>query len=828
MIEIEGQSLANVVSFKDVKVSFNKSKITFIRGTNLDADPAQPTGNGAGKSLLMSCPSNVFFFTPPLSIKKKDKKQLLGKNSAITLRLKGADGNRYEVEQRANKYKVTRNGEDMQLRTVPIAEKFIREELFPMTELMYYTTAYVSTQRSFKMQESSDADRLSYLTEIFSLGDYDNIKRYFLDRIGEVKESELKLQLLERDLLEVNTKLKKLKRNNEGKKVNTDELKAKRTKLERQIERLVDTEFNAKALVKELGTLLNVEKELDALRSSYTSKKPPNEYVKYLKEQRKLTRAYDSYEELMTAYRRTVKDTQKKIDELTLPKASLNDLESKLEKYEKALETLTAKLSDMKSKRRSYDRLVEERDELLDSLKAEGYDAKKKKPDLDVDHSEAIAGCRTTLKLKSLLEHAHDEGDDAKCPTCMSEVDFDNVRASIKDAEKRLPKLVAARAAQVAYKEYVKAAQAVKDSAFDPAEMESIQKRIEDAGPVIDKTKKQIKTWEKHETLTRALKSVKKPTEPDERPATKMTLDELDDNIELCEDIAKHLSARDRLIENNDKLTGMRTVKAVSANIEAAEAELAECRGRLDKLRSELTGVVKLLDEADSAQHEHGVYITQKKKLVERIDKIKPMIEDKRILEVLVKAYSSKGVKTNVANEICALLEQNLNAYSSLIFNEPFVFTVSVDSGGMSMMVDRGNDHVSDVRSLSGAESNAFRMLFVLSLLPLLPSEKRINMLTLDEPCAHMDSVSRSKFLHVFLPVLSEVVPHIFVITPNLDDYCEGSTAWTVVKEKGKSRVLIDDVIEGSGHNLAELMKTAKKLRKKRGKAPTKKRKKAA
>lgn len=826
MLQLLGQTLTNVASFKDVSVEFNKNKITFIRGTNLDADPSQPTGNGVGKSMLMGCPSNVFFFSPPLAIKKKDKKQLLGKSSSITERLIGLDGHKYEVTQRANKYTVLRDGVDMELRTVPIAEKFIREELFPMTELMYYTTAYVSTQRTFKMQESSDADRMTYLSEIFSLGDYDQIKRYFLDKIGEVKESELKLQMLERDLLEVNTKLKKLKRNNEGKKVNTDDLKEKRTTLEKRIERLVDEEFNAKSLVKELGTLLTVERELDALRADYKAKIAPAEYVKFLKSQRKLTRAYDSYTELLTAYRRTVRDTQKKIDELQLPKSSHKELESKLEKYESRLESLNSQLSELKSKRRSYDRLVEERDELEAELREHGYGVKKsKRPNMDVDHSEAIAAAKTTLRLKKLLEHTHDS-DDTQCPTCMSEVDVANVKSLVKAAEKKLPQLEKERAAQVTYKAYVKAAAAVESAAFSPKEFDEVTERIKTAGPIIEKTKSQIRIWEKHETLTRALSSVKKPEEPEERPTADMSVEELDDTIELCEDIIKHLNSRDKLIENNDKLSGLRTVKAVQSAIGDAEQELDGARSKLEKLRTELTGVVKLLDQANSAQHEHGVYVSQKKKLVERIDEIKPQIADKRIFEVLVKAYSSKGVKTNVANEICALLEQNLNAYSSLIFNEPFVFSVSAHAGGMSMIVDRGNGLVSDVRSLSGAESNAFRMLFVLSLLPLLPSEKRINTLTLDEPCAHMDQVSRTKFLQVFLPVLSEVVPHIFVITPNLDDYCEGSTTWTVVKEKGKTRVMVDEVMEAPGHNLATLMKTAKKLRKKRGEAPTKKRKK--
>ncbi len=809
MIDIEGCSLTNVVSFKKTAVRFNENRITFVFGLNLDSDPVNPTSNGAGKSLLLGCPANVFFFTPPLAIKKKAKKELLGKNSAISTTLKAPNGKRYEIEQRATKYAIKEEGVDLNIRTTPLAEKFIREKLFPMSELVYYTTAYVSTQKPFLMQSSTDADRLTYLTDIFSLGDYDQIKRYFLSRIGEVKESEVKLQMLERDMLEVNSKLKKLKRASSGKKVNTSDLKAERASLDEAVAKLVDEEFNRKLLVKELGTLLTVERELDALRSSYSSKSGPEDYAKYLKAQRKLVRMQSNYEEMMKSYRRTVRDTQARLDELKLPSDSQKKLEKNLSAYESALEKLENELSSLKSQRKSYDALVEERDDMLKDLKDSGY-GPRNKPDLKVDHSEAIAECQTTLKLKRLLEHAHD--DEAKCPTCLSDVDVANVRKAVKSAEKRLPKLHEQRAAQVAYKAYLKAEEAVKNAAFDQDRYDSVVARIKKAEPAIKEVKAGIKIWERHDTYTRSLSSVKKPEAPESSPETDMTLEQLDDTIELCEDIIKHLASRDKLVENNTKLLGLRTVKAVAAAIENAESELAKLRKQLSAKRELLSDVVKRLDEANSAQHEHGVYVAQRKTLTERIDKIKPKIEDKQLLEVLVKAYSSKGVKTNVANDICSLLEQNLNAYSNLIFNEPFVFTVVVSGTGMSIMVDRGNGHVSDVRNLSGAESNAFRMLFVLSLLPLLPSDKRVNMLTLDEPCAHMDEISRTKFLHVFLPALSEIVPHIYVITPNRDDYCEGSHQWLVKKKNGTSTVMLNGVSdEIPTHDIGTVLKKARK-----------------
>lgn len=125
-----------------------------------------------------------------------------------------------------------------------------------------------------------------------------------------------------------------------------------------------------------------------------------------------------------------------------------------------------------------------------------------------------------------------------------------------------------------------------------------------------------------------------------------------------------------------------------------------------------------------------------------------------------------------------------------MIFAEPFTFAVSADESGMSIIVDRGNDMVSDVRNLSGAESNCFRLLFVLAILPLIPSSRRVNVLCLDEPMSHADAVTRSIFLERFLPTIREVVPSVFCITPNPEDYSPESSEWLVKKFKGVSKII--------------------------------------
>ncbi len=166
-------------------------------------------------------------------------------------------------------------------------------------------------------------------------------------------------------------------------------------------------------------------------------------------------------------------------------------------------------------------------------------------------------------------------------------------------------------------------------------------------------------------------------------------------------------------------------------------------------------------------------------------------IGNKQILEALVNAYGPKGLKIRAIKNICSMLEANFNVYSQYIYNEDFKFKITVEPTGILVDVDRGRDFVSDVRMLSGAESDCFKLMFLTSLLPLMPSERRTNLLILDEPDSHMDPVVREKFIHDFLPQLQTVVPHIIVITPNDDSY-DGAEEWIVTKDGKKSELTVN------------------------------------
>ena len=172
MIHILGLDLHNVVTFKKASLDFPEG-LTYVRGLNLDSDAANPTSNGAGKSLLFSTLANVLYQTTPMALKRKAKKDILRqKGSTVGLILKpGHDAPEYEILQTSSGYKIYEDGQDVEVRTIPIAEEYIRK-LFPLTETKFYSTCYLSTQRPYVLQRDTDSNRLQHLSDIFNLDQY--------------------------------------------------------------------------------------------------------------------------------------------------------------------------------------------------------------------------------------------------------------------------------------------------------------------------------------------------------------------------------------------------------------------------------------------------------------------------------------------------------------------------------------------------------------------------------------------------------------------------------------------------------------------------------
>ena len=343
MFHILGLDMSHVVTFQKLSADFNNN-LTYVRGLNLDSDRANPTSNGAGKSLMFSALANVLYQSLPTSAKKRSKKDVLKqKGSTIGLLVRpSADGPEYEIIQTGKGYKIYQDGKDMEIRTTPLAEEFIRK-LFPMPEITFYSTSYVSTQRPYLLQKDTDSNRLQHLTDIFNLDQYSGIRDVLAKKRRAVSDNEVKLSVLEQRVVTLRKKLSELKP--PVAKSEYVRLKAEYERYTSQIEDVQKERFDLLTTQRDLETLLKVERTLDELRGQYEYKKPPNVMLKRLKKQKGDAELWDRYRHRVAQNDKLRSKMQAKLDALAVPELPLDVAKKQLKYLELKIEESSTEIT---------------------------------------------------------------------------------------------------------------------------------------------------------------------------------------------------------------------------------------------------------------------------------------------------------------------------------------------------------------------------------------------------------------------------------------------------------------------------------------------------
>lgn len=185
-----------------------------------------------------------------------------------------------------------------------------------------------------------------------------------------------------------------------------------------------------------------------------------------------------------------------------------------------------------------------------------------------------------------------------------------------------------------------------------------------------------------------------------------------------------------------------------------------------DSLESKFVKANNRWTELKMIRTELDVLTRERESAYKQLEELQPIIERKNLIKSMEKAYGKKGLKLLAANSILGMVERGLNDHANLIFAEPFKFNIYADDKGVHCKVKRPDGKTSDVQQLSGAESDCFRLLFMLATRALMPAAKRPNFVVLDEPDSHMDDATRELFMNTFLPYLQTIIPCVNVITP--------------------------------------------------------------
>lgn len=788
MIEVDSFILRNVVHFNEAKVPVRKNNgFVVISGLNKDSRIAEDQNNGAGKSLLWSAFPNAMYAAAPSSTLKNTKKDMLDSTkSEIEIRMVNNHGDKIKIVQKPTKWLIhepdSKTGElvDSKARTTSIQQEKIAEH-FPLTSDEFYAYTYLSSIQGQRLhfQVEKPAERLKFITSIFQLDSYDKLKKYFTGMLAKIKDEQTRFSVLESKLLNVNTQLEKIQWTEET-IAQAKEAKAKFSDMKTERDELARTVSKGETRLGQLKSLMRLLEKKEAIHQHFPADRSVEEIEAKLRKRKAVIREYDAYLKELKAYEKRVARYKDALAELEAKELTpVKKINKKLPALQEKAEELIAEMEQTREVTRRKDKWSKIADTCLAELGELGYDSPES-VDMESDLDDDLSICRTTLKLKKLLNSTKD----SVCPTCLQSVDLKSVEKSVKKAQKRLEKLETLADARQLVSRLRDAKKELKGFT-SVSSVDELREKLEETKKKSRHFDAELKSHIKIADLKSELAQIEEPTEPDKKPPKSASVEDIDESLSMCREIAKIEHSIEVLVEDSKFLR--KSMVDPSSAFKTTERKLKKLKDQLKEIDSTYKSVSKLVSEYDLRLGEYRILSKQKLELESELEEIKPILAKRDLYKALEKAYSAKGLKVSKANDIVRLLEANLNRYANLIFAEPFEFKVFANEKGVFCEVDRGNGKISDVRLMSGSESDSFRLLFMLSLLLMVPSERRTNFVVLDEPDSHMDGRTRAIFAERYLPFLREVVPHVFLITPQDHHIYSECERWVVVKEGGVS-----------------------------------------
>lgn len=794
---LESLRLHNIVLFKDAVLPLNHKGVTKIQGYNKDADKrnSEDNTNAAGKSLLTSCIAQLVVGSDAVTqdLKVRAKKDFFSeKDSSMELTFRVSErGETHSIEKRAKggsfQYVLKKEGEELNTRTLAYAEQKIRE-LFPYTEDEFYTLYYIDSRKPNSLQFGSPVQRLDFLTNIFRLHDYDEVRKLFNGLLASLKKDVIVLQEIEGNL---DTVVKEIGDDMDTKALEAkyEESKTKQSEINDEIHELYE--------VVRLGSLVS------------SNKKTMQKFNTLASELGFVGEYHD--EDSLRKHSKSVDATIKELASLEKQAAKYTDYLAKREHYDEQYQALQSKLAKVKGaftekQAKRHEENVELEKELRDKIKLLEKTTGTSDFDLALFETyskqfESKYGKATEVSVnKVLTKYLTDKSleerfirdkqssidkliklkDCPECPTCNRTVEKKMLSEWIEEGKNSIATAKdKAKALQVKI-EKVKSFLSLLAKHSTYLEAQEDQKKLNQLRLEIESVENQVKEGE--EKYAAYQKSVKYREQLGFLVPPK--------------EVEKPSGDYSRL----PKLREWQQIYSVVSPIfdkyheapEDIEDKAAEAEQRMEYLKKKASKYMELTIQTSSRLEVLKSNKRRLKALKTRHSELSGRTCDIPVVEMLIEAYSNKGVKLLIIKQIASIVEKNMNKFAPLLYKERIKFTFDVDVNKFDILMERsyrGKTRVSDVRRLSGAESRAFSFLLPLALLPLIPLERRLNIMVLDEPTVNLDHSMTTLFTESFIPKLNSIIPSVIVVSPLNDNYKNQKT-YTVVKENGFSTLV--------------------------------------
>ncbi|UAW96694.1 hypothetical protein pEaSNUABM22_00207 [Erwinia phage pEa_SNUABM_22] len=751
--------LRDVGVYKELDIDgLDNEGFATICGKNLDSTNVKDNTNGVGKSMLFAAIPTLLYEADPLAMKKKDKGNMLGKGSSIDLSWESPLGGIVRIVQSATKYQVFFNGEDQKVGRQDVARGWVQKH-WPLSKDEFYSYCYIQSQISHPFQRAAPADRLKYLTSLFNLDIFDNIRMALKKKLDLAKDAETESKGLA-DMFDV-TQRKQNALNIHAEEKNTlaaiikhlDKMKARRNDLNGKLVELSTARSNARKYEK-------LKHQLDTLGIETTDLKGElNDLRGQLIEHDR----YEDYVEALEEYEAELAEVKKRIkalgDVADLDNKKLRKKHGKLVKEEEELQELLEKVDEQQEEYDDWREACEKLTKRLSKLKS----PKRTQEEAQDARAESKA---IVQAYRAFEEHEHDGNS---CPTCGQDVDIKAMSRAATKAQAIIDECIT----DIDYHKLNAELTALQsDKVKKPKhDRKALEKKLKAAGKQLDQIEEQFEQAKKLEKLQARKAALKKPKAVKQPKKARKTIKNRIKDLEILKDLRAAMKA---IGEPEDPFY------ILDGRYKKIEQEAESLRNDIDKKERKAQGIQMRVQE-----HEH--YEETLRELRTKLAKLQPLIDKRKVFEVLYKAYSNNALKLKAVESRLKQIEAKLNEYSGLVFPEPMRFELFTTKQGVGATVTRMiSKKTTDIGIMSGAETNCFRLLFAVAIMPFIPANRRTNFIILDEPDNSCSPAVSNHIVENFLPILKQIIPNIYWITPNDVEHFSNNQ-WTVTKKGGTS-----------------------------------------
>lgn len=739
-------------SKKRTTVPLHNQGVVTVLGNNKDSGGS----NEAGKSALFYSIPNILFFTTPGGLSKKRKQITTGTYEA-TLEF-DIDSKEYVITQYFAKtagYKIIEDGQDVTPEGGINKCEGAISEIFPLTEEEYYSFVHVSPHKLHTLAKGKLAERLAFIHSVFSLDDFDYTQERLKEKANEVAKDLARFEDLDERLKQLKTRLESYPTIEEIEK----DLKSARKKLKEAKENRAKSRSHEAELTNWVEARIQynkLKKKLKALGSTSTSKSI-EEIELEIDKAKVICHEWETHQDALRRFNKYKKYLSNNI----------SDLEQTIEAFEESIR-----------KHEQNNEFVHRRIRIEAEAAKLPKGNKKKLEKKQRELQKRIADAESTKKQATKSIDYYGSLDVPICPTCGQKIDRKKMREELAEAEKVLQEasdlLLESKRELEAIEKTIKLLerkQRLEDQIKDLPEGEIFD--VKALKSKVRKKKKLLKKTRKAKTYKQSLKG-----------------------FNITEQ--NYLNARQSLDVLQKDLDTARELENLKSQIEG----INKPKESLSKLKKRLKETQELLDTLDrdvSLYDQKIVTLERDKDVVEQLTsdiedyqaktrKRNKTLQLKKIYDVLLQAYGPRGLKIDRIRLITKTLTEYVNDYAPILFSDPIEFSHLPEDELASVMFQRKNSKRVDVRHLSSGATRKFILALIPAMAKMVTPDKRTNMVILDEVDANIDRVGQSIFTDQFLPMLVNRFDSVFAVTP-YENVIDGSSQWTVTKEKGVSRL---------------------------------------